>query len=79
MLHRLENVSLPRKYRTTYVNFEEDNIRNLYVELIYLLTNLRSRGYSIQTLPKYKVQKYALDINRSNPLMHSVMVGFLCM
>ena len=33
---------MPRKYNIMLIHFEEDNVRDLYIESLHLLTNLRS-------------------------------------
>ncbi|CAD8068372.1 unnamed protein product [Paramecium sonneborni] len=60
-----------------FLNFDDDQVRGLYVRCIHSLTNLRCTNYNLQPIPLYKVQKYALEMQRSNPIMHSIIVGWM--
>lgn len=60
-----------------HLNFDEDQTRGLYVRCIHSLSTLRAKNYGIKGLPMHKVQKHALDIHRSNPMMHSMIVGWM--
>ncbi|CAD8058923.1 unnamed protein product [Paramecium primaurelia] len=74
-------VPTPTEYssqnKPQFLNFDDDQVRGLYVRCIHSLTNLRCKNYNLQPIPLYKVQKYALEMHRSNPIMHSIIVGWM--